>query len=175
MTSVLTQTLARLLLAPILVVAVAVLVKGYADVGDGFAAGLVAALALVSSAAVLWLEAQDDFDVRAEVALEATPNAPDAAGELRLGERDASGTWPLELTVSGLRELPPGDFYVLWLAKDGKYAGTCGSFRVTGGKTTHRWDVAYRLHDYDEWVISARHPGLPTDPRLHPWLLHARI
>ncbi len=139
------------------------------------AAGLVAALALVSSAAVLWLEAQDDFDVRAEVALEATPNAPDAAGELRLGERDASGTWPLELTVSGLRELPPGDFYVLWLAKDGKYAGTCGSFRVTGGKTTHRWDVAYRLHDYDEWVISARHPGLPTDPRLHPWLLHARI
>ncbi len=47
MTSVLTQTLARLLLAPILVVAVAVLVKGYADVGDGFAAGVIAALGIL--------------------------------------------------------------------------------------------------------------------------------
>ena len=47
MTSVLTQTVARLLLAPILVVALAVLVKGYADVGDGFAAGVIAALGIL--------------------------------------------------------------------------------------------------------------------------------
>ncbi len=47
MTSVLTQTLARLLLAPVLVVAIAVLVKGYADVGDGFAAGVIAGLAIL--------------------------------------------------------------------------------------------------------------------------------
>ena len=47
MTSVLTQTLARLLLAPILVVSAAVLVKGYADVGDGFAAGVIAALGIL--------------------------------------------------------------------------------------------------------------------------------
>jgi multisubunit Na+/H+ antiporter MnhB subunit len=38
---------ARALLAPILVVAVAILVKGYADVGDGFAAGTVAALGVL--------------------------------------------------------------------------------------------------------------------------------
>ncbi len=47
MTSVLTQTLARLLLAPIIVVSAALLVKGYADVGDGFAAGVIAALGIV--------------------------------------------------------------------------------------------------------------------------------
>jgi multisubunit Na+/H+ antiporter MnhB subunit len=46
-TSVLTRAVARLLLAPILVVAAAVLVKGYADVGDGFAAGAIAALGLL--------------------------------------------------------------------------------------------------------------------------------
>ena len=46
-TSVLTQSVARLLLAPILVVAVAVLVKGYADVGDGFSAGVIAALGIL--------------------------------------------------------------------------------------------------------------------------------
>lgn len=47
MTSALTQTVARLLLAPILAVAVAVLVKGYADVGDGFSAGVIAALGIL--------------------------------------------------------------------------------------------------------------------------------
>jgi hypothetical protein len=139
------------------------------------AAGVAAALAVVSSVGALWLSARDEFEVRSRVLLEATGNAAGASGVIRLGERDASGTWELELTVSGLRELPPGDFYVLWLAKDGKYAGTCGSFRVTAGTATHRWAAAYRLEDYDEWVISARPPGLPRDPRLRPWLLHAKI
>ena len=38
----------NLMLAPTLVVAVAVLVKGYADTGDGFAAGAIAALGIVA-------------------------------------------------------------------------------------------------------------------------------
>jgi multisubunit Na+/H+ antiporter MnhB subunit len=46
-TTVLTQAVARALLAPTLVVAAAILVKGYADVGDGFAAGIVAALGIL--------------------------------------------------------------------------------------------------------------------------------
>lgn len=47
MTSSLTRLVARGLLIPILVVALAILVKGYADVGDGFAAGVVAALGVL--------------------------------------------------------------------------------------------------------------------------------
>ena len=47
MTSVLTRMVARGLLAPTLVVATAILVKGYANVGDGFAAGVVAALGIL--------------------------------------------------------------------------------------------------------------------------------
>jgi len=46
-TTALTRMVARLLLGPVLVVAVAVLVKGYADVGDGFAAGVIAALGVL--------------------------------------------------------------------------------------------------------------------------------
>jgi multisubunit Na+/H+ antiporter MnhB subunit len=45
--SVLVQLLARLLFLPILVLAAALLVKGYVDVGDGFSAGLLAALAVL--------------------------------------------------------------------------------------------------------------------------------
>jgi multisubunit Na+/H+ antiporter MnhB subunit len=41
------RAVANLLLAPILVLSAAVLVKGYADTGDGFAAGAIAALGLV--------------------------------------------------------------------------------------------------------------------------------
>ncbi len=43
----LTQTFARLLLAPILVLSIAVLVKGFVDTGDGFSAGVIASLAVI--------------------------------------------------------------------------------------------------------------------------------
>lgn len=48
MTTLLTQTVARLLLAPSLVIAAAILVKGYSSVGDGFSAGVVAALGVLA-------------------------------------------------------------------------------------------------------------------------------
>jgi multisubunit Na+/H+ antiporter MnhB subunit len=43
----LVRAVARLVLVPALLVALAILVKGYRETGDGFAAGVVAALALV--------------------------------------------------------------------------------------------------------------------------------
>lgn len=45
--SILTRTIARLILLPTLVTAVAILVKGYASAGDGFSAGLVAGTGVV--------------------------------------------------------------------------------------------------------------------------------
>lgn len=47
MTTPLTRWAARLLLAPTFVIAAAVLVKGYADVGDGFSAGVIASLGVL--------------------------------------------------------------------------------------------------------------------------------
>jgi multisubunit Na+/H+ antiporter MnhB subunit len=44
MTTLLTRDVARLLLAPTVIVALAILVKGYAQAGDGFAAGMIAGL-----------------------------------------------------------------------------------------------------------------------------------
>ena len=43
LSTILTRTVARLLLLPTLVVAVAVVVKGYSQTGDGFSAGVIAA------------------------------------------------------------------------------------------------------------------------------------
>lgn len=47
MSTILTQTLARLLFAPVCLIALAVLVKGYAEVGDGFSAGVIVALGIL--------------------------------------------------------------------------------------------------------------------------------
>lgn len=46
-TSALTRTVARLLFLPTLVTAVAILIKGYAQPGDGFSAGVVGALGVL--------------------------------------------------------------------------------------------------------------------------------
>jgi multisubunit Na+/H+ antiporter MnhB subunit len=43
----LTRSIARLILLPTLVTAAAVLVKGYAETGDGFSAGIIAAVGLM--------------------------------------------------------------------------------------------------------------------------------
>lgn len=64
MSTVVTQTVARLLLAPILVVAVAVMVKGASAVGDGFAAGLIAALGvLIQYLASGWRAAEEQLPI----------------------------------------------------------------------------------------------------------------
>jgi multisubunit Na+/H+ antiporter MnhB subunit len=47
MTTILTQTVARLLFLPTLLVALATLIKGYAETGDGFTAGVIAGLAVL--------------------------------------------------------------------------------------------------------------------------------
>jgi multisubunit Na+/H+ antiporter MnhB subunit len=47
MTSVMTRSAARILLMPLFMVAFAVLIKGYVDIGDGFSAGVIASLALI--------------------------------------------------------------------------------------------------------------------------------
>ena len=56
MTTVLTQIVARALFLPTLVVAMAVLVKGYVGAGDGFAAGVIAALAVLLQVVVFGRE-----------------------------------------------------------------------------------------------------------------------
>ena len=47
MTTVMTRLVARLLLAPTWVVAMAILIKGYSDTGDGFSAAVIASLGIL--------------------------------------------------------------------------------------------------------------------------------
>ena len=136
---------------------------------------LAGALALAASLAALffgigsWTTGGGGFDARATVPLRATQDAAGASGLIRLGPRDeATGNWELEVVVSGLPTLPEGGYYVLWLAKNGKYAGTCGTFNVGAGTTRVRMSASYLLSEYDEWVVTAWLPGRDNSgaPRL---------
>jgi hypothetical protein len=122
-----------------------------------------AAVAILSFALGTWV-AGDEFAERAATPMEATREAPGASAVIRLGEADASGNWPLRLEVRGLPELPPQAYYVLWLERDGRYGGTCGTFRVgQDGSADVEMNASYRLDDFDAWVVSARHPDDPPE------------
>jgi hypothetical protein len=132
------------------------------------AVALAATLAAVFFSLGRWTGGSN-VDYRTSVPLEATTDAPHASGLIRLAESDrTTGNQELKLQVTGLPKLSGGDYYVLWLAKDGKYAGACGTFNVGSGTTTVDMTVSYRLQDYDAWVISRREEN-------SPWLLSARI
>jgi len=129
------------------------------------AAALAATLAALFFGVGRW--ADRGFDARATVSMSPTRGVPGASAELELGSRDEStGNWKMQLVVDGLPHLGGGEYYVLWLAKNGKYAGTCGTFNVQG-KTTVDMTASYDLSEYDSWVISRAEPD-------SPWLFTAK-
>jgi len=59
MTSVMTRSVARILYLPMYLVAAAILIKGYVDIGDGFSAGVIAALGIILQGVAF---GADEFD-----------------------------------------------------------------------------------------------------------------
>ena len=140
-------------------------------------AAVLAFAAVVAAALGLgyWTGAEVGVDEEYRVVMRATDEARGASALIRVGERDEeSGNVTLELDVSGLPKLPEGGYYALWLAKDGRYAATCGTFGVGEDETTVSMNVSYDFERYDAWVITAYLPNEPLDAE-RPWLLHAQI
>jgi hypothetical protein len=141
------------------------------------AAAALAFAAVVPAALGLgyWAGGERGVDEQYRVAMRATEDARGASALIRVGERDEeTGNVTLELDVSGLPKLPEGGYYALWLAKDGRYAGTCGTFGVGDDETTISMNVSYDFDRYDAWVITAYLPNEPVDAE-RPWLLQAQI
>jgi hypothetical protein len=134
----------------------------------GLAVALAAALAAVFFGVGRWTNGNSPH-YRFAVPLKATTSAPNASGVIKVGDRDPNtGNWELQLNIAGLPKLSGDDYYVLWLARNGQYAGTCGTFNVGNGTTTVDMTVSYRLRDYDAWVVSRHEDNAP-------WLLSARV
>jgi hypothetical protein len=132
----------------------------------GVAVALAALLAALFFGIGRWTGG-DAVAYRASIPMQATSTNTRAEGLIKVGEKDSNGNWRIRLEVKGLPPLAGDRYYVLWLAKDGKYAATCGSFNVKGD-TVVNMTAGYRLSDYDAWVISEARDNAP-------WLLTARI
>jgi hypothetical protein len=101
------------------------------------------------------------FAVRHTVVMHGTTGAPTGAiASIALGNRDEAGNWQMLVRVSNLKKLSGGDYYTLWLTRKGRPVAPCGSFEVSGGATTEvTFTVAYKLTNFDGWVVTEQARG----------------
>jgi hypothetical protein len=127
------------------------------------AAGLIAAALAAAAFGGGYLvghQSGDSFAARHVVTMHATAAAPDAArATLKLGNSDEAGNWPMLVNVSGLRELPEGGYYNVYLTKKGRPVVLCGSFVVHGDRTTAQYTEPYKLTHFDGWVVTLQPKG----------------
>ena len=88
------------------------------------------------------------------VGMRGTAAAPSAIAALLVAKRDSAGNWPMLLRVEGLKQLPPGSYYELFLTRHGKPAATCGTFRVLSRVTEVRLNAPYNFRKFTGWVIT---------------------
>ena len=88
----------------------------------------------------------------------AVPN--NAQASLEVWHRRA-GNWPMTLTAVGLPKLAPHYYYEVYLIRDGKLSGSCGTFRVTNPKLPIRVTLnsPYTLEKGDSWIVTRPGPG----------------
>jgi hypothetical protein len=84
--------------------------------------------------------------------LEGTPQAPNALASLRVEPVDASGNWPMQLSVRGL----PKGYYVVFLVRGGKLYAPCGAFvvRSEASGVSVSLNAPYDLRRGDTWAVA---------------------
>jgi hypothetical protein len=92
------------------------------------------------------------FTATKQVVLEKSAERSAVVG---IGDRDSSGNWPMIVQVKGLDHLPKGDYYTLFMTRDGKPVVTCGTFNVSKeGLTTIRFSIAYDVDRFDGLMLA---------------------
>jgi len=77
-----------------------------------------------------------------------------ARASVAVGDQDAVGNWPLLVQVSGLKPLPKGVWYALYLTRGGKITELCGTFNAKReGRTSVRMTVPYKLKGA-QWIVT---------------------
>jgi Anti-sigma-K factor rskA len=94
------------------------------------------------------------FDTRAVVPMQ-PQHGSGALALLHIASRDNAGNTPMLLEVNNLpTQKTKGDYYELWLTRNGKAIAPCGSFRVNRRTTTVRLSVPYDFKSFEGWVVT---------------------
>jgi len=128
----------------------------------GAALALAAAIALVAFVGGYTAGFKHDgFAAQYTVPMHSVSGAAVSAN-IKIGNRDAHGNWPLRLDVSGLPKLKHGGYYEMYL-KRGKHRWTCGTFEGAGQETAKvRLNAPYDLRRGDNWVVTKELLGRPA-------------
>ena len=131
----------------------------------GLALALAAALALIAFVGgfVAGNHRGQQFPTKYSVAMHGTTFASNASAVIKIGSDDSNGNWPLKVTVHGLKQLPEGQFYEMYLTRHGKAVATCGTFRLTSGDSV-RLNAPYNLRSYSGWIVTREGRGTTTHP-----------
>jgi hypothetical protein len=121
--------------------------------------GLAAALTLVAFGGG-WLAGGrgGQFHTAFARPMHGTALAPAALATIRIAGADSSGNWPMRFSVSGLKPLPDGSYYELYLSRSGRPIATCGTFTVHSGTTVVRLNAPYNLRKFDGWLVTRHDP-----------------
>ena len=132
----------------------------------GLMLGLAAAVALVSFlGGFIAGHVRDTFTTDFTVEMHGTARAAGASALIRVGKLYASGNWPLKLVdVNGLKPLPKGEYYEMFLTRHGEPAASCGTFRYTPGESIPSLNAPYRLNSFTGWIVTVERRGAKTHP-----------
>jgi hypothetical protein len=89
------------------------------------------------------------------LARKGTSAVPDARATLAVW-RSREGNWPMTLSVVGLPKLAHHGYYEVYLVRNGRPWGLCGTFRGAGSSKalTVTLNAPYSLHTGDSWVVT---------------------
>jgi hypothetical protein len=105
-----------------------------------------------------------------KVPMTGTAQAANSSGTIHVGKADVAGNWPLKVTVRGLKALPKGQYYEMFLTRASKPVATCGTFRIAQSGDSVRLNAPYNFRSFDGWVVTLERPGSGT----HPVVLRTR-
>jgi hypothetical protein len=107
---------------------------------------------------------KEPFPVVFHIPMQGTALAQNASATINVGKADEAGNWPLKVEVHGLKPLPKGQYYEMFLTKGHKPSASCGTFRVTSQGDTVRLNAPYNLRGFDGWVVTLERSGSGTHP-----------
>ena len=95
-----------------------------------------------------------------------------AAAVIALEKNGSESNVPMTLTVSGLKKLPKGSYYELWLTREVKSGGrttqkllvSCGTFLQSSDRVEVKMNAPYTLDNQPGWVITRHVRGVTTAP-----------
>ena len=98
------------------------------------------------------------------LSMHGTATDRNASAKIDIGELDSSGNWPLRVVIHGLRPLPKGSYYEMFLTNHGKVMAACGIFTVAGNPSTVRLTMPPTIKNYDGWIVTRESPGSHGHP-----------